>query len=458
MGVMCKRAEEKKHTPRKTSNIILPFNHKHPSSQYTFIMAESTTTSSNNTTTMITSSSTTTNNNNTDYNDTATLFMTLAGKKLRSKHGATFNESAAIGPNEYGRKQLEKLGWTVGTGLGKHRTGIHNHIRVIKKDDEHGGIGHNKYQHHHHHHHQQSSLSAPTTTTTIVDNHRDQWWKSSVGNTLARLKQKKEEKKRKKEEKKKKKKKKKEESSSSSSISEDDNEKKNDEKTKKKKKKRKRDDIDSGNNDNTTTRQVKIMTDEELFVATGGVRFGMRAQTPQRGKWKRTEHDVSTEDIQRAIQQTEWDGLSAPRIILDATTKATLSSTSSSSRRAVTSSTTTMTTTTDGREHTSNASVQSGTSSLPFGESHTDENDDTEKEQNQPKLKKVKTDVVVVEKVSDVSNSDIIPSEESGGTSSSKKKDKKEKKEKRDKKDKKKEKKLTKDKKLKKDSTGNKST
>lgn len=96
----------------------------------------------------------------------------------------------------------------------------------------------------------------------------NEWWKNSVGDTLARLGNKK-------------------------------SKKKSSKQDKKEKKKSKR-----------------IYTDEELFKATGGARFGMRAQTQQHGKWKRAESDISEKEIEDAKGKVEWDGKSAPVVIL----------------------------------------------------------------------------------------------------------------------------------------------
>ena len=49
-------------------------------------------------------------------------------------------------------------------------------------------------------------------------------------------------------------------------------------------------------------------TAEELFEATGGARFGMRAQSKQKGKWARSEGDAIAEDVKNLVQ-VEWDGL-----------------------------------------------------------------------------------------------------------------------------------------------------
>ena len=51
-------------------------------------------------------------------------------------------------------------------------------------------------------------------------------------------------------------------------------------------------------------------TDSELFAATGGARFGMRAQSKQTGKWKRSEGDAIKEEEERIVREglVEWDG------------------------------------------------------------------------------------------------------------------------------------------------------
>jgi hypothetical protein len=187
------------------------------------------------------------------------------GSKHKSKLGANLNESVASGVNQFARAQLEKLGWKEGDGLGKERKGMATHIRVTKRIDEQGGLG------------ATSSNIDPVVTT-------DQWWKSSVGNTLAKLAA-----------------------------------------TKKSKKdKKKKDKKRTHKDDTSSTNSKRIYTDEELFQATGGVRFGMRAQTQQKSKWKRAEsNDTDTSD------KIEWDGLSEPKIIL----KETITTTSSKKRK-----------------------------------------------------------------------------------------------------------------------------
>merc|ERR1712166_1341991 len=119
---------------------------------------------------------------------------------------------------EFARKQLEKLGWTDGTGLGKNRDGISSHIRVQKRTEEQGGIG-----------------ASGANLDPVVTG--DQWWKSSVGNTLARLKA----------------------ASNSKKDAKKDNKKKKSKKSSKDSKKKKRDSssIDGDNDDDSDNKRSK---------------------------------------------------------------------------------------------------------------------------------------------------------------------------------------------------------
>jgi Pin2-interacting protein X1 len=62
-----------------------------------------------------------------------------------------------------------------------------------------------------------------------------------------------------------------------------------------------------------------VFTDEELFEATGGARFGMRQGVRQEGKWNRTEKSaILKQQEEEAKQKVEWDGMTAPKVILSA--------------------------------------------------------------------------------------------------------------------------------------------
>lgn len=182
----------------------------------------------------------------------ATTFLNLAGNKLRHRLGGQLNESSGAGPALFAKKQLEKLGWVEGQGLGKRRQGMSSHIQVTKRAE---GLG----------------LGESTLDPAIHQSlQANDWWKHSVGDTLSKLAAK-----------------------------------------KKKKDKKKTDD----------KKKKKIYSDEELFAATGGARFGMRAQTQQHGKWKRAESNISEKDEVEAMQKVEWDGMSTPVVVLKETLK-----------------------------------------------------------------------------------------------------------------------------------------
>ena len=98
-------------------------------------------------------------------------YADLATKKTMARLSASLNESASdashMKQSSFARKQLEKMGWSEGTGLGKKRDGMVTHIRT-KKREESVGLGGEK---------------------KIVEEQSDMWWSDSVGNTLARLQQ-----------------------------------------------------------------------------------------------------------------------------------------------------------------------------------------------------------------------------------------------------------------------------
>ena len=213
--------------------------------------------------------------------------LNLVGRKHRSKlaNGSTsalLNESAAAPASSFARRQLEKLGWKDGEGLGKNRDGISTHIRAVKRQDE-VGLGADETR---------AAITSAKDAAALAG--ADDWWKNSLGDTLARLQQRKKDKKK---------------------------------KSKKKKKKSKSDGCSSGSDDSTSSdeannkindnnKRKRHYTDEELFEATGGARFGMRQGKRQHGKWQRTESGLSQEEEEKVKAQTEWDGISAPKIIL----------------------------------------------------------------------------------------------------------------------------------------------
>lgn len=179
-------------------------------------------------------------------------YTAISGRKLQRKLGASLNESASAPTSAFAKRQLEKMGWKEGEGLGARSTGIKTHIRVHKREDE-IGIGHEKLA--------QAEAS-------------NMWWSSSMGSTLAKL----------------------------AAPSSD----------KKKKKK------SSSKKDKKGKKTPKLFyTDQELFEATGGARFGMRAQRRAESKWARAEKSEElAKQEQKAKEMFEWNGLGEAKVLL----------------------------------------------------------------------------------------------------------------------------------------------
>ena len=190
-------------------------------------------------------------------------YTNVAGKKLQSKLGGVLNESVSChtpallsSDKSFAKRQLEKMGWQEGTGLGKRRDGITDHIKIKQREDE-MGLGREK------------------ETAKEIGN---QWWKDSVGGTLAKLQARK------------------------SKDSKKD--------TKKSKKKTKR-----SKTKERGSVAAKIYTDEELYQATGGARFGTKGGRRVEGKVKRTES--GNESVEQAARsQMEWNGRGDAHVIL----------------------------------------------------------------------------------------------------------------------------------------------
>jgi Pin2-interacting protein X1 len=138
------------------------------------------------------------------------------GSKLRRQRGSMMRESVSAPVSTFARTQLERMGWTEGTGLGKRQDGITTHIKV-KQRKEASGIG-------------SEQVAAAVQQQQV----QDLWWLDSLGSTLAKL--------------------------------------------------------GGGGGNIKDNAQPRRVTDEELFVATGGARFGMRAgKTRNLDKWKRVD-------------------------------------------------------------------------------------------------------------------------------------------------------------------------
>ena len=165
----------------------------------------------------------------------------LGSRKTLDRMGKTINEGAGSAVSSFARKQMEKMGWQEGKGLGKNEDGMATHIKQKKKEDVAG-------------------LGADKTTDFVVDSTlkggaktsitggNDNWWHDAFSSKLKSLN------------------------------------------NKKKDKKRKRGDED----DDAEAVADAPPSMEDLFKATGGARLGMRARADMSGKFQRAEKDVST--------------------------------------------------------------------------------------------------------------------------------------------------------------------
>ena len=211
-------------------------------------------------------------------------YTNVCGKKLQAKLGGTLNESAtshspALLPSSqsFAKRQLEKMGWTEGTGLGKRRDGMQRHVVIKQREDE-MGLGREKEK------------------AREIGN---VWWKDSVGGTLARLQQQKKTKKNKKK-------------------GEDGDDTKKRRKEEKSKERKSKISHSEGERLSAIAAPIRTYTDEELFEATGGARFGMRAQRRAEGKWKRTESGSEIIEMEKmATLNVEWNGRGSARSVIE---------------------------------------------------------------------------------------------------------------------------------------------
>jgi len=161
----------------------------------------------------------------------------LLTKKTISALGSDIKDAKGSKISSFAKKQMEKMGWIEGQGLGKNSDGLTSHIKVSKKEESTGlGLDTDKSE----------KISAT-----------ENWWHDDFASSLASFKPKVDKKKKDKDKKK--------------------DKKKDKDETKEEKKKRKLAEITSP------------PSYEELFAATGGARLGMRARAKQTGKLLRTE-------------------------------------------------------------------------------------------------------------------------------------------------------------------------
>jgi len=220
-------------------------------------------------------------------------YTELSGSKLKAKLGAQLNESAAVpmtkDKQSFAMRQMSKMGWSEGDGLGKNREGMKTHIRVKKREEE-QGIGQEKVR---------------------IAEGQNTWWADGLEGTLFKVREKKRlekeaRKARKKEKKDKKKKKKKKKGSSGEDVSEaegggDDNS-----------------EVEVGISDEAIMKKFRpagLVDDEVLFNATGGARFGMRQGARAEGKWSRAEGERIMEEERIAREKIEWEGVGEARVI-----------------------------------------------------------------------------------------------------------------------------------------------
>ena len=218
-------------------------------------------------------------------------YTELSGSKLKAKLGAQLNESAAVpmtkDKQSFAMRQMSKMGWSEGDGLGKNREGMKTHIRVKKREEE-QGIGQEKVR---------------------IAEGQNTWWADGLEGTLFKVREKKRlekeaRKARKKEKKDKKKKKKK--GSSGEDVYEaegggDDNS-----------------EVEVGISDEAIMKKFRpagLVDDEVLFNATGGARFGMRQGARAEGKWSRAEGERIMEEERIAREKIEWEGVGEARVI-----------------------------------------------------------------------------------------------------------------------------------------------
>jgi len=188
----------------------------------------------------------------------------LCGSKYREKLTYSLNESSSekISTTSFAAKQMAKMGWQEGTGLGKNRDGIVSHIKV-KKREESMGLG----------------VEKERTRQLGVEG---MWWSSNVADTLMRLQQKK--------------------------TSSKDEKSKKKKKSKKDKKKKEKKEVNPG----------KVYTDEELFQATGGARFGTKGGKRSLGKWQRSESSKEHKEWEESVREkVEWNGLGKAKVLLN---------------------------------------------------------------------------------------------------------------------------------------------
>lgn len=175
----------------------------------------------------------------------------LVTKKTAASMGMSIHDGVGSKVSVFARRQMEKMGWQEGKGLGKNETGISKHIKAVKREDS-SGLG------------LESAKAAELS---------DNWWHDGFSKSLKAF------------------------SSSGSGK-----------KTKGKKSSKKSRDYEAVDDADTAP------TFAELFAATGGARLGMRARASQKGKHLRTEGSLIEEvAVSLSEEVEEIEGDSVPR-------------------------------------------------------------------------------------------------------------------------------------------------
>ena len=157
---------------------------------------------------------------------------------------STLNENGASSISSFAKKQMERMGWKEGQGLGKNEDGISSHIKVSKILDK-EGIG----------------IKAVKLQETIAT--ESDWWHDTFHQNAKKFKIKKDK-----------------------SANPDKSDKKKSRKEKKEKNGEKKE-----RKSKNVTDSLIVPSYDDLFQATGGARLGMRARMNQVGKLKRTEEN-----------------------------------------------------------------------------------------------------------------------------------------------------------------------
>jgi Pin2-interacting protein X1 len=153
----------------------------------------------------------------------------LVTKKTADKLGGLINDGAGSAVSNFARRQMEKMGWSEGKGLGKNEDGIAKHIKVAKREDA-AGLG-------------TEAVKAEAVNAS------ETWWHDDFSHHLKKF-----------------------------GLS----------KTNGKKSSKKRN-LSVADDSEKNVEGSAMPSYAELFAATGGARLGMRARAKQPGKHARTE-------------------------------------------------------------------------------------------------------------------------------------------------------------------------